>query len=168
MKIKKKKNKKQSPFQLNFKKVIGYHIYRSEDENAPFEDWTRITVQPIKDGNFNDSAETGKRFFYKLTEVDSRGGESEPYTPKTAFTDHAGNKFSQNPLKDFVGYNIYRSAEKNVPLDEWEKRNDAPLPTTEFKDEGVEPGEIYFYYVRAVDSRGTESAPGEVVRVIRK
>ncbi len=168
MKIKKKKNKKQNPFQLNFKKTVGYHIYRSEDENAPFAEWTRLTEKPVKDGNFNDSAETGKRFFYKLTEVDQRGNESAPYTPKTAFTDHAGNRYEQNPLTDFVGYNIYRSADKNVPLDEWEKRNDAPLPTTEFKNEGVESGEIYFYYVRAVDSNGTESAPGEVVRVIRK
>lgn len=168
MKIKKKKNKKQSPFQLNFKKVIGYHLYRSEDENLPFDEWTRITEQPIKDGNFNDTAETGKRFFYKLTEVDSRGGEGAPYTPKATFTDHGGNKFNQNPLTDFAGYNIYRSADKDVPLDQWEKRNAAPLPTTEFKDEGVKSGEVYFYYVRAIDSKGTESTPGEVVRVIRK
>ena len=114
MKIKKKKNKKQSPFQLNFKKVIGYHLYRSEDENLPFDEWTRLTEQPIKDGNFNDSAETGKRFFYKLTEVDSRGNEGAPYTPKATFTDHAGNRFGQNPLTDFAGYNIYRSADKDI------------------------------------------------------
>ncbi len=168
MKIKKKKNKKQSPFQLNFKKVVGYHIYRSEKETAPFGEWTRLTENPVKDGNFNDQAETGKRFFYKLTEVDSRGNESAPYTPKATFTDHAGNKFDQNPLTDFAGYNIYRSADQSIPLDQWEKRNTELLKTTEFKDEGVESGEIYFYYVRAVDSNGTESAPGEVVRVIRK
>ncbi len=46
---------------------------------------------------------------------------------------------------------MYRSADKNVPLDQWERRNKEPIPTTEFKDEGVESGEIYFYYVRAVD-----------------
>lgn len=168
MKIKKKKNKKQSPFQLNFSKTIGYHVYRSEDETAPFEQWTRVTDQPIKDGNFNDQAEQGKRFFYRLTEVDSRGNESEPYTPKQTFTDHAGNKYEQNPLKDFAGYNIYRSADQGVPLDQWEKRNAELLRTTDFKDEGVESGEVYFYYVRAVDTHGTESAPGEVVRVIRQ
>lgn len=168
MKIKKKKNKKQSPFQLNFTKTIGYHVYRSEDENLPFEQWTRLTEKPIKDGNFNDQAEHGKRFFYKLTEVDSRGKESNPFIPKQTFTDHAGNQFNQNPLKDFAGYNIYRSADKDVPLDQWEKRNTDLLQTTEFKDEGVESGEIYFYYVRAVDTNGTESSPGEVVRVIRK
>lgn len=168
MKIKKRKNKKQSPYQLHHRKIVGYHLYRSEDENAPFEEWTRLTDAPVKDGNFNDRAETGKRYFYKLTEVDSRGKEGEPYTPKTTFTDHAGNRSAQNPLADFAGYNIYRSADKDVPLDKWEKRNKELLKTTDFKDEGVESGEIYFYYVRAVDSNGTESAPGEVVRVIRK
>jgi len=71
-------------------------------------------------------------------------------------------------LADFVGYNVYRSADKDVPLANWERRNAEPLPTTEFKDEGVRSGEVYFYYIRAVDSRGTESAPGEIIRVIRK
>jgi hypothetical protein len=69
---------------------------------------------------------------------------------------------------DFVGYNMYRSADRDVPLDEWERRNKEPIPTTEHKDEGVSSGEVYFYYVRAVDSRGTESAPSEIMRVIRK
>jgi fibronectin type 3 domain-containing protein len=63
---------------------------------------------------------------------------------------------------------MYRSADKNAPLDQWEQRNAEPIPTTEFKDEGVASGEVYFYYVRAVDTRGTESAPSEITRVIRK
>ena len=168
MKIKKRKNKKQSPFQLNFKKIVGYHVYRSADANAPFDEWTRLTDQPIKDGNFEERADPGKRYFYQLTEVDSRGGESKPYTPPSTYTDHAGNAHAQNPLIDFAGYNIYRAADENLPLDEWERRNEKLLPTTEFKDEGVTSGEIYFYYVRAVDSKGTESAPSEITRVIRK
>ncbi|MDQ3180288.1 MAG: hypothetical protein M3Q33_07185 [Acidobacteriota bacterium] len=63
---------------------------------------------------------------------------------------------------------MYRSADKNVPLDQWERRNKEPIPTTEFKDEGVESGEIYFYYVRTVDSKGMESSPSEIMRIIRK
>ena len=150
-------------------KFIGFHVYRSVNENLPFVFWERLTDEPIKDGNFNDqAAEIGQRYFYKLTQVDANGNESAPITPQTTFTDHAGNSFEQNPLIDFAGYNMYRSADKDVPLDEWERRNKEPIPTTEYKDEGVESGEIYFYYVRAVDSNGTESAPSEIVRVIRK
>jgi fibronectin type 3 domain-containing protein len=151
------------------KKYVGFHVYRSVNENLPFVFWERLTDELIQDGNFNDrAAEIGQRYFYKLTQVDANGNESAPITPKSTFTDHAGNTHAQNPLVDFAGYNIYRSADKDAPLDRWERRNKELLLTTEFKDEGVESGEVYFYYVRAVDSKGTESAPGEVVRVMRK
>lgn len=168
MKIK-KKNKKKKLLQRLEKKHVGFHVYRSVNEHLPFIFWERITDEPISEGNFNDpAAEVGQRYFYKLTQVDAEGNESAPITPQVSYTDHAGNQFNQNPLVDFVGYNIYRSADKDVPLEQWERRNAEPLPTNEFKDEGVESGEVYFYYVRAVDSNGTESAPGEIVRVIRK
>ncbi|MGI8668548.1 MAG: hypothetical protein ACR2J3_01740, partial [Aridibacter sp.] len=131
--------------------------------------WARITDEPIPEDNFDDSAaKLGKRCFYKLTQVYEDGEESKPITPQSSFTDHAGNQFAQNPLQDFAGYNMYRSADENVPLDQWERRNKEPIPTTEYKDEGVESGEVYFYYVRAVDSKGNESAPGEILQVIRK
>jgi len=168
MKIK-NRNKKKKLLQRIDKKYVGFHVYRSENENLPFVFWARLTDEPIPEGNFNDpAAAVGKRYFYKLTQVDAHGNESAPITPKTTFTDHAGNAHAQNPLIDFAGYNIYRSIDKDVPLEQWERRNKELLPTTEFKDEGIESGEVYFYYVRVVDSKGTESAPSEVVRVIRK
>lgn len=151
------------------RKVVGYHVYRSTDEKLPFIFWARMTDDPIPEGNFDDpAAEVGKRYFYKLTQVYENGEESAPITPKSTFTDHAGNQYEQNPLVDFVGYNIYRSAQKDVPLDQWERRNKEPLKTNEFKDEGVESGEVYFYYIRAVDSLGNESAAGEITQVLRK
>ncbi|HEY0049844.1 MAG TPA: hypothetical protein VGB68_11185, partial [Pyrinomonadaceae bacterium] len=163
------RNKKKKLLQRIDKKYIGFHVYRSEIENLPFAFWTRLTDEPIPEGDFNDAAAAvGKRYFYKLTRVDAEGNESAPITPKSTYTDHAGNRFGQNPMVDFAGYNIYRSADESVALERWERRNTEPLPTTEFRDEGVASGEIYFYYVRAVDSKGTESAPSEVVRVIRK
>lgn len=169
MNKKKIKEKKKLLREKADKKFVGFHVYRSVNETLPFVFWERLTDAPVPEGNFNDpTAEIGQRYFYKLTQVDAGGNESQPIAPKTTFTDHAGNRFAQNPLADFAGYNIYRSAEKDVPLEKWERRNKEPLPTTEFKDEGVTSGEIYFYYIRAVDSKGVESAPGEVVRVIRK
>jgi fibronectin type 3 domain-containing protein len=151
------------------KKYVGFHVYRSVNENLPFIFWERLTDEPIKDGNFDDqAAEIGQCYFYKLTQVDADGNESVPFAPKTTFTDHAGNAHAQNPLVDFAGYNMYRSADEGVPLEQWERRNKEPIPTTEYKDEGMQPGEIYFYYVRAVDSKGNESAPSEILRVIRK
>lgn len=151
------------------RKYTGFHVYRSVNENLPFIFWERLTDEPIPEGSFSDpAAAPGERYFYKLTRVDAEGNESAPITPKTSYTDHAGNTFNQNPLADFAGYNIYRSADENAPLEQWERRNKEPLQTTEFKDEGVTSGEVFFYFVRAVDSFGVESAPGEIVRVIRK
>lgn len=164
------KNKlKKKVLQQIDRRIVGYHVYRSVNENLPFVFWERLTDAPVPEGDFSDpAAESGTRYFYKLTQVDANGKESAPIAPKTTFTDHAGNRYEQNPLVDFAGYNIYRSADEKLPLDQWERRNVEPLETTEFKDEGVDSGEVFFYYVRAVDSRGTESAPGEIVRVIRK
>ena len=168
MKKKYKHKHKQKLLQRIERKIIGYHVYRAENEKLPFSLWTRLTDEPIPEGDFDDpAAELGKRYFYKLTQVYGNGTESQPITPKSTFTDHAGNSYQRSPLRDFVGYNIYRSASEKTPLDQWERRNIEPLKTTEFKDEGVESGEVFFYYVRAVDSDGNESAPGEIVRVIR-
>lgn len=169
MNKKKIKEKRKLLQQKANRQPIGFHIYRSVNENLPFMFWERLTDEPVAEGSFNDpTAEVGQRYFYKMTQVDANGNESQPVTPQSSFTDHAGNRYEQNPLVDFVGYNMYRSADKDVPLDRWEKRNDKPIPATEYKDEGVQSGEIYFYYVRAVDSKGVESAPGEILRVIRK
>ncbi|MCB1023666.1 MAG: hypothetical protein KDB79_04720 [Acidobacteria bacterium] len=163
-----KKKKKALREKLN-RRTIGFHVYRSEDENLPFKDWTRLTDKPIPDGDFEDpAAALGKRYYYKLTQAYENGEESAPITPKSNYVDHTGKSFEQAPLEDFVGYNMYRSADENVPLDQWERRNQEPIPGLEYKDEGVESGEVYFYYVRAVDSKGNESSPGEVIRVIRK
>lgn len=169
MNKKKLKEKRKLLQQKANQKPLGFHIYRSINESLPFVFWERLTDEPVAEGDFNDpTAEVGQRYFYKMTQVDANGVESAPITPKTTFTDHAGNQFEQNPLVDFIGYNMYRSIDQNVPLGEWERRNKEPIPTTEYKDEGVQSGEIYYYYVRAVDSKGVESAPGEILRVIRK
>lgn len=147
---------------------IGFHVYRSTNEQLPFALWERITDAPIADGRFDDQAAgVGQRCYYRLTRVDASGRESAPFAPEVSFTDHAGNTFEQNPLADHAGYNIYRSPDKDVPLQQWERRNGTPLQSLEYKDEGVQSGEIYYYYVRAVDSNGTESAPGEIIRVVR-
>jgi fibronectin type 3 domain-containing protein len=164
-----KKKIKQKLLNRIEKKVVGYHVYRSNDENLPFAFWLRLTDQPIPERSFHDPAsEIGSRYFYKLTQVFADGSESNPIKADATFTDHAGKIHQQNPLIDFVGYNIYRSADENIPIEKWEKRNDKPLPDNSFKDDGVQSGEVYFYYVRAVDSQGTESSPSEITRVIRK
>ena len=53
--------------------VIGYHIYRSEDETT----WNKITPRPITTITFSDrQVQIGKRYFYQIAAVDSAGNES--------------------------------------------------------------------------------------------
>ena len=53
--------------------VIGYNIYRSEDEKI----WSKITARPITTSTFSDrQVQVGKRYFYQLTAIDNAGNES--------------------------------------------------------------------------------------------
>jgi hypothetical protein len=53
--------------------VIGYHIYRSEDETS----WTKVTPRPITTITFSDKqVQIGKRYFYQIVAVDNAGNES--------------------------------------------------------------------------------------------
>ena len=55
-----------------------------------------------------------------------------------------------------VGYNIYRS---DVSGSGYTRLNASPVQELSYLDSSVEPGKIYFYIVKAVDAKGTESAP---------
>ena len=78
-----RKKKKKLRDRLN-QKVIGFHVYRSDNEDLPFSFWSRITDEPIPEGDFDDpTAEIGRRYFYKLTQVFENGVESKPMTPQS-------------------------------------------------------------------------------------
>ncbi len=53
--------------------VVGYHLYRSEDEQM----WAKITPRPITTITFSDKqVQIGKRYFYQIVAVDNAGNES--------------------------------------------------------------------------------------------
>lgn len=53
--------------------VIGYNIYRSDDEKV----WSKITPRPITTITFNDKqVQIGKRYFYQIAALDNAGNES--------------------------------------------------------------------------------------------
>jgi hypothetical protein len=60
-----------------------------------------------------------------------------------------------------LGYNVYRR-------DRWglSKVNSAPVTSTSYLDNSVQPGEIYYYVTRAVSSTGIESSPSNEIRVV--
>src|SRR5215813_11630314 len=57
--------------------VVGYSIYRTEDENAPPEKWIKLNQELYKTASFRDErVQVGKRYFYQITAIDAYGNES--------------------------------------------------------------------------------------------
>lgn len=66
-------------FAVNIEKdVVGYKIYRSDDQDLPKEKWTLLTPELIKTNTFQDiKVESGKTYHYYLTATDKFGNVSE-------------------------------------------------------------------------------------------
>lgn len=57
--------------------VVGYNIYRAEDENASPDKWVKLNPELHKTASFRDErVQVGKRYFYQITAVDAFGNES--------------------------------------------------------------------------------------------
>jgi hypothetical protein len=57
--------------------VVGYNLYRTEEESAPPEKWVKINPELYKNASFRDDhVQVGKKYFYQITAVDSYGNES--------------------------------------------------------------------------------------------
>ena len=70
--------------------------------------------------------------------------------------------FAANKETDVAGYNIFRSTDPNLPKASWTKLNQELLTRTNYRDDKVESGKTYYYYIVAVDTAGNTSQPSEV------
>jgi len=59
--------------------LAGYNIYRTEDPNLPLEKWTRLNSSLLTKTTYQDEqVESGHRYYYRITAVDTSGNMSEP------------------------------------------------------------------------------------------
>jgi len=57
--------------------VVGYNVYRTEDETAPPEKWVKLNPELHKTASFRDDrTQVGKKYFYQISAVDAFGNES--------------------------------------------------------------------------------------------
>jgi hypothetical protein len=57
--------------------VVGYNIYRAEDEKAPPDKWIKLNPQLHKTASFrDDKVQVGKQYFYQVSAVDASSNES--------------------------------------------------------------------------------------------
>jgi predicted phage tail protein len=168
--------------------LLGYNVYRSSrSQNEPAQ--TPLNPRPITQTSFADQTFSfGEEYVYVVRAVSlGTGGEpveslnsnSVTLTPKDTFPpapptglNVVGSAspqrlmnifFAVNQERDVAGYNLYRSEDPNLPLKQWTKINRSLLDRTTYKDEAVQPGKKYYYYVTAVDTSGNESGPSDVV-----
>ncbi|HKX84769.1 MAG TPA: hypothetical protein VJL58_11155 [Pyrinomonadaceae bacterium] len=163
--------------------IVGYNVYRSpsEKETAKLLNSSPVTSTEYRDEFF----EFDKKYFYfvRTVSVGTGGdpiesGESDIVNVKAqdTFAPSAPSSitlaatpttisifFAANPEKDIKGYNVYRSADENLPKDKWELLTTEPLPTNTYQDSKVEAGKKYFYYLTAIDKAGNISETSEVV-----
>lgn len=61
-----------------------------------------------------------------------------------------------------VTYNVYRRGLQGDPA----KINSDPICTTSYVDSSVQPGQTYFYVIKAANEKGRESAPSNEIRAV--
>lgn len=172
MYYKKRRKKKKPPteFVHGYDTFAGFHIYRSTDKDAPFSEWTRMTERPRISRKFQDyfDKDDFTNCYYKITEVDIFGNESEPRDPERVIGIRDGKGFVRTPANTIIGVNCYWSEDPDLPLDQWKKLNDEVLKEQKcnFKCPIKTP---FYMYAKYVNELGNEfGQPSDLQRIVPK
>lgn len=158
-------------FQPAYNTFAGVHVYRSDDYNAPFSQWKRMTEKPTMKTNFTDRYEGADKeitYFYKFTDVDIFGNESEPYDPEREWSYKDGKKREITRENKIIGLRLYWSIDPDLPLEDWTPFNDKPIPEKNmtFKCPVKEP---FYMYAKYVNVFGQEiGQPSDIQRIVPK
>ncbi len=163
--------------------LLGYNVYRSTSPNEPGK---LLNRSPVTAAAFDDEFfDFGKEYYYFVRAV-SVGTQAEPIEsaesnvmkfkavdifapgPPASITVAAAPTvisifWAVNIEKDVVGYNIYRSEDKDLPKDKWTLLTRQLSKANTFQDPKVESGKTYYYYLTATDKFGNVSEASEVV-----
>lgn len=163
--------------------IIGYNVYRSTSmkEAARLLNASPINATTFADDNFDFD----KDYLYFVRAVsaglatdliESRESEILPFRAKDTFPPSPPGAltiaaspgvisifFAANPELDVVGYHVYRTTDPMTPKKDWEKLTDKLITGNVFRDERIETGKTYYYYLTATDKFGNVSGPSEVV-----
>ncbi|MFV0389881.1 MAG: fibronectin type III domain-containing protein [Pyrinomonadaceae bacterium] len=163
--------------------VLGYNVYRSSTggENA-----MKLNAAPVTDTHFSDTLFEFEKSYEYFVRTVSLGNEAIPVVslesnvlliePKDTFAPSPPNSitiaaapnsisifFASNIESDINNYKIYRSTERDSPVENWQLLTPNGIETTTYQDKKIEPGKTYYYYITATDKDGNVSMPSEVV-----
>ncbi|WP_274560840.1 PA14 domain-containing protein [Streptomyces spiramyceticus] len=155
--------------------LAGYRVYRSTSSTVALTAENRMTGDTLSGGGYTGPLpQTGDKYYYVVTAVDTHGNESVASGTAMYYTrdltgpvDTALNArategeagvtltwdASERTSDDFAGYSVFRSLK---PRDAKAPREDVGkgLKGTSFTDASPSPGVTYYYWVVAVDHAG--------------
>ena len=166
--------------------LLGYNVYRM-DESQTDVNQTAINSALVSGTTYSDrNFKFGQDYRYIVrsvslgtggAQVESLNSNVVPAQPRDVFAPAPPERpsiapdpsfgrlaifFAANKEVDIAGYHIYRSTDPNLPKQSWTKLNQELLTRTNYRDERVESGKTYYYYIVAVDNAGNMSQPSEV------
>jgi hypothetical protein len=161
-----KKSRKKIKQKLQARTAGGVHVYRSEDKNAPFSQWERITNAPVqKDFTDEDAKRRGKFYYYKTVEIDHEGNEYPPQDRNTFVQN--GKIVERTPENSVMGSYIYWSTDPDLPLDQWTKSEKLITDANASLQSPVK--QTFYVYSVAVNFNGEPiGKPSGITRVIYK
>jgi hypothetical protein len=162
------------------KDLMGYQVYRSID----YEDTTHfvlINAVILSAPLYVDSLAKNKKnkFMYKIVALDSSYNKSNPslvkgarmpdvIPPEQPLIKSANMKnddiviaWIANVDDDLWGYNLYRRSEKDTAGFKQTNIHLLPGNSRHYTDRNTEAGQLYHYYLLAIDSSGNVSRPSE-------
>ncbi len=152
--------------------LYGYDIYRSTTPGGQIK---RLNLVRSKTSAYTDTSVAGTRtYYYVVTAVDTNfnsSGDSievsatvpadstAPAAP-TGLSATGGDtivslNWSDNSEIDINGYNVFRSTTSGGP---YTRINENLLTSSDYNDNSVTNGTLYYYVVTAVDTSSNESA----------
>jgi fibronectin type 3 domain-containing protein len=166
--------------------LLGYNVYRVDESQSELGQ-TPINTALVSGTTYSDrNFKFGQDYRYIVravslgtggAQVESLNSNAVPAQPRDVFAPAPPERpsiapdpsfgrlaifFAANKETDIAGYNIYRSTDPNLPKQSWTRLNQELLTRTNYRDERVESGKTYYYYIVAVDNAGNVSQPSEV------
>jgi hypothetical protein len=166
--------------------LLGYNVYRVDESQSDLNQ-TPINSTLVSGTTYSDrNFKFGQSYRYLVrsvslgtggAQVESLNSNAVAAEPRDVFAPAPPERpsiapdpsfgrlaifFAANKESDIAGYNIYRSTDPNLPKQSWTKLNPELLTRTNYRDERVESGKTYYYYIVAVDNAGNISQPSEV------
>lgn len=162
--------------------ILGFNLYKLSGNNS----FKLVNSTPISNSEFLDTDfqfGVTYKFFVRTVSIGNNGEPVEslnsntvevspvdifaPSAPSALTIAAAPNNlsifFAINPETDIKGYRVFRSTNPNLVKTQWINLTPDLITSNTFKDNNVESGKTYFYFVQAVDQSGNVSEASEIV-----